>query len=308
MVHIARCLRLLLGRKPDIVYLSISQGTWGYLRDLGFLIPAALLRRRIVVHLRGSEFGGFYRGMPWPLKWVSRLLFQRVRVGIVLSSSLKGVFEGLIPGDRIEVVPNGIDCGRFAGLRREDSSKVTGKRILWLSNLFIRKGFMRFLESLPEVAASYPEATVTLAGDWESPEVREQAMRFVESHNLSSAVTFAGRVDGREKRRLFETHDVFVLTPIQAEGMPWSILEAMSAGLPVISSRQGAIPDLVINGKTGFLAEPNGPAIAACLKALLNEPDLCRFLGAAAREHVRRFFSQEAYLAGLIRAFQAAIR
>jgi len=59
LVHIVRFSFLVIFHKPKLIYLNISQGIWGYLRDLGFLLPAIILRRKVVLHLRGSEFGEF---------------------------------------------------------------------------------------------------------------------------------------------------------------------------------------------------------------------------------------------------------
>jgi glycosyltransferase involved in cell wall biosynthesis len=306
-MHIPKCLAMILVRQPDIVYFGISQGFWGYLRDLGFFIPGVLLRKKIVVHLRGSEFDTLYAQMPSMLRQITRFLFRKVACVIVLSDRLRCVFSGLVSEERITVVPNGIDCTPFGPKEEISAKKTDGKRLLWLSNLFVRKGIIQFIESLPAVFSAHPDATATLAGEWESPELRKRSLDFIEAHCFSSKITFAGRVNREEKLRLFKTHDVFVLPPIQPEGMPWSILEAMSAGLAVVCSAQGAIPDLVRDGQTGFLVEPTPTKIAACLNRLLSHPELAKEIGVRARIHIEENFSKSIYLSKLTRVFAFAM-
>src|SRR5262249_35823102 len=106
--HICQCLSILVLKRPAIVYLNLSQCAWGYLRDLGFIVAALLLQRRVVVHLRGSEFGSFYRAMPRLSRCLTRVVFKRISRVVVLGEPLKQVFDGLVDNNRIAVVRNGI--------------------------------------------------------------------------------------------------------------------------------------------------------------------------------------------------------
>ena len=304
--HICQYFMTLVLRRPALVYLGISQGLWGYLRDLGFIIPALLLRRKVVVHLRGSEFGTFYAAMPGPCRWLTRSIFTRVSRVIVLGQNLKQVFKGLVNDDRLAVVPNGIDYQQFGSVARAATANIQG-RVLYLSSLMKRKGTLRVIEALPDIIARHPEARMTFTGQWWNEDDRYQAMKFIRTKGLTKYVTFTGELSGAEKIQLYKQHDIFVFTPIEPEGLPWVILEAMSAGMPVVTSDQGVISEVVQNDVTGYVIEPEPQKIAEKICFLLNNPQKAKTMGLKGRQRVELYFSETAYLKALERVFQEAL-
>jgi glycosyltransferase involved in cell wall biosynthesis len=303
--HIYRCFMVLLLRRPVLLYLGISQGLWGYLRDLGFIIPALLLRRKVVIHLRGSEFDSFYKAMPGVCRWLTRIVFKRVATVIILGQSLKRVFTGLVADDRIAVIPNGIDYQQFDSVNADAVRKTrnTGGQILFLSSCRERKGIRRVIEALPDIFARHPEAHMTFTGQWRSANDSRQAMEFIQRHGLTEHITFTGEVVGLEKVQLYKQHDIFVFTPIEPEGLPWVILEAMSAGLPVVTSNQGAIAEVVQDGQTGFVVEPEPQEIAKKVCYLLEHLKEARVMGRRGRHRVARHFSEAVYLKAMEQVF-----
>lgn len=75
-------------------------------------------------------------------------------------------------------------------------------------------------------------------------------------------IAWAGEVRGAVKSALFLSHEIFAFPPVEPEGLPWVILEAMSARLPVVTTDQGAIREVVDDGETGFIAEPTVADVA----------------------------------------------
>jgi glycosyltransferase involved in cell wall biosynthesis len=304
--HISQCFIALLLRRPGIVYLNLSQSPWGYLRDLGFMIPAALMRRKIVVHLRGSEFRSLYKTMPRVLRALTQAVFKRVSRVIVLGHSLKHIFAGLVADDRIVVIPNGIDCRQF------DSSEAAGiprrgANILYLSSLRRRKGILKVLEALPNIVSRHPEVHMTFAGDWQDDKDRRQALALIEDNRLGKYVTFTGEINGLNKMQLYKQHDVFVFPPIEPEGLPWVVLEAMSAGLPVVTSDQGAIGEVVQDGKTGYLIDPEPTQISDKVCYLLENRGEAKSMGLNGRRRVEQDFSEVAYLNAIRQVFRDAL-
>ena len=303
--HAFQCLGRLLFRPPEVVYVGISQGTWGYLRDLVFIIPALCLRRPVVLHLRGSEFRTFYEEMPGWLRWLTRRVLSRTARMIVLGDNLRHIFDGLINPDRVVAIPNGIDSQAFAPPRAA-AEHPPGKRILYLSSLKKEKGLFVLLEALPAVLAQHGDAVLTIAGLWQSEAQRSEAEAFITRLGLQAKVTFIGEVTGAKKILVFHAHDIFVFTPIAPEGLPWVILEAMSAGLPVVTADQGAIAEVVEPDKTGFIVSPNPQTVAQSIVFLLDHPGEARIMGERGRKRVLENFSEAVYLAKLMAVFGEA--
>lgn len=304
--HAFQCLGRLLSHPVDLVYLGLSQGTWGYLRDVTFIVPALCLGRPLVLHLRGSEFRTFYGEMSGWLRWLTRWMLSRAACVIVLGHGLRRVFDGLVSPDRVIVIPNGIDCEAFAPVPSV-AVRPTGKRLLYLSSLKKRKGLFLLLEALPAVFAQHEDASLTIAGRWQSEAEHTEAEALIARLGLQSRLTFVGEVSGAEKIRLFLAHDVFVFTPVEPEGLPWVILEAMSAALPVVTTDQGAIAEVVEPDKTGFIVSPAPQGVAERICFLLNHPDQAQAMGETGRTRVREHFSEAVYLAKLMAVFQQAV-
>ena len=127
--------------------------------------------------------------------------------------------------------------------------------------------------------------TALLVGDGpDRPSVEAEVRRL----GLQDAVALAGTRD--DVPELLARADVFALSS-RSEGAPLSILEAMAAGLPVVSSRVGGVPELVVDGETGLLVPPGDPAaMAVALGRLVADAGLRYRLGAAGRERAQRCF------------------
>ncbi|MCB0265602.1 MAG: glycosyltransferase family 4 protein, partial [Calditrichaeota bacterium] len=190
--HIYQFIILLWRSQPDLIYLSISQGLWGIIRDLGFIIPSILTKRKVIIHLRGSEFDCVYQSLPIVIKQVTRWALKRISAAIVLGKSLTYIFEGLVPQDKIHVIPNGIDPLPY----KPDRPYEQRKGILFLATLKKRKGIFEFLYALPEVLKKHPEIKITIAGAWRNESEELAAQNLITELSISHAINFVGEVSG----------------------------------------------------------------------------------------------------------------
>ena len=292
-------------KRPTVIYIAISQNTWGYFRDLCFFIPAVLLKKQVVIHLRGSEFADFYCSMSFPLKFLTKILFRNVAFGIVLGNSVRHVFNGLIEESNIVVIHNGINYKEFdeVNVSRSHSSS---KRILFLSGLRRRKGILLFIEALPLVINRCAEIEVIVAGEWIDYDDKNAAEKLIRKHAIEDKIKFVGNVTGKKKYELYKTSDIFVFPPVEPEGMPWVILEAMSAGIPVISTDQGTISEVIEDGVSGFIIEPNKDEIAKKICFLIENPEVSKRMGLRGRQIIEERFSDQIYYKKIEETFRKA--
>ena len=152
--------------------------------------------------------------------------------------------------------------------------------LLVVGRLRIRKGVDVLLAAMPELLRCHPAARLLIAGDGEH---RAALERGAAALALGPAVSFLGKADAARVRRLLRGAAALVVPSIY-EGMPLVVLEAMEASVPVVASRVSGIPEVVDDGRTGWLVPPGEPAsLAAALAAVLDDPAAAARRGAAGR-------------------------
>lgn len=285
---------LLARERPDIVYVPVSQGIPGFLRDCLFMIPALATSRRLVIHLRGSYFRTFYQSQSAPVRAAIRAILARTARVIVLGERLRPIFAGLTPDERIAVVPNGLDPSPYERLRPENRTDAERSvELLFLGNLVREKGFWQTLEAFAVVARRKPEARLSLAGQFYQGADKALAKAFVRAAGIEDRVQFLGLVSGDEKVRLLLGSDVLVFpTYYPYEGHPMVVLEAMAAGLPVVTTDWAAIPETVLDGETGIVVPPRDlGALTAAIERLIADAPLRRRMGDAGLRRFREHYT-----------------
>ena len=283
---VARLARSLRGDR-GIVYLPLSQSPPGFLRDSLFIHAAHAFGWRVAGHLRGSDFRSFYTSSPSLWRRWMRLTLRRIDSVGVMGSSLCWVFHGLVPPDRITVVANGTPEPARAGVMRDP------EHVLFLSNLRQRKGVVQAVDAALLVLARRPTARFTFAGEWESEELeRELRARVAPSR---ASIVFSPPVQGAEKDKLLASSSVLLFPPAEPEGHPRVVLEALAAGVPVVTTDRGAIRETVVDGESGYvLADPVPGVLADRIDTILSDDELRGRLGRAARQRHLDLFTQGA--------------
>ena len=189
--------------------------------------------------------------------------------------------EGVEDG-KVLVIPNGIDPQAF----RPHRYTGTPRHIMMIACLREEKRIDVLVRSMPRILQRYPDARLTLAGDGTC---REPLTALVQELGLGSRVSFLGHRD--DVPALLHEADVFVL-PSRSEAFPNSIMEAMAAGVAVVASDVGGIPELVRNGVTGRLVPPGDvDALSSALIALLDNPGQVEEFGRAGRRRIEQTYS-----------------
>lgn len=195
---------------------------------------------------------------------------------------------------RLKILYNGVDPALYA--RKSQAAKVRQELGLppeapvvgLVARLDHRaKGHLELLQALSLLKERHTIHALMVGGGRRQEEMRQLAA----SLGLADVVHFLG--NRRDVPELLAAMDIFVL-PSHSEGVSLAVLEAMAAGLPVIVSAVGGLPEIVQQGETGLLIPPKDPeALAHSLARVLEEPGLARSLGQKAREHVQEKYSLE---------------
>jgi glycosyltransferase involved in cell wall biosynthesis len=324
-VHFIKLISLLIKFSPRIVYLPICQTIRGYLRDVFFMLVSKVFGARIIIHLRGGFFRELYEKSNILAKVIIKLSLEYVSRAIVLGNNLKYIFEGLVPSDLIDVVPNGIDenyiteADFLEAHRKKIMVQTQGnpipkslskKRILFLSNLILSKGYFDIIQAIPEVIKKNKNVEFYFAGARRGSRIQNNSVaEFINEYNLRHRIIFTDTILDEEKKKLLLSSDIFVMpTYYQYEGQPWVIIEAMSAGLPILSTDHGAIKEMVIDGENGFIVRKQSPEdIAQKIIALLQNNGLRKKMGMKSRELFLKKFTEKQFVDGLESVFNLVV-
>ena len=193
--------------------------------------------------------------------------------------------------DNVRVTPYGVSEAYSPGPKSQALAHrldLSGPRmLLYLGSLIPRKNIGVLLRAHADICAQRADVVLVIAG--KGPE--EAALRAqAKALGIGRQTRFAGAVPEAEKVDWYRLADVFV-HPSRREGFGLVAAEAMACGLPIVASRAGALPEVVHEGTTGLLCDPDRPEqfAAACCR-LLDEPDLRARMSQAAKERVRRLF------------------
>ena len=183
-----------------------------------------------------------------------------------------------VPAGRVATVSNGIDSCAFAA----DRSRRPLRKIVVVANLRKEKGHDLLIDAAPEILRHYPDASFDIVGA--GPELDALQAR-ARAQGVAGVFTFAGYASDVAQR--LKDADIFVL-PSRSEAFPNAILEAMSAGLPIVASAAGGIVELIADGRTGLLVAPGDPhALAHSVCRLMSDRALGARLGKAACQEVQ---------------------
>ena len=279
--------------RAKIVHLPLAQSNSGVLRDLVLFRVAKFFGYKVLVQFHGGDFERFwercrYRG------FVARTL-ARVDTLLVFDARIKSQFP-FVSAKRVAVFPNPVPVGwtrDFLALPIRQTAHQP-LRILFVSHISVAKGFLDLVEALVRLPKSYAWE-LHVAGDridvernivWTGTNMDDGWMRAAEvlkARGLMDRMIYHGVVSADAKQALFRTGHVLVL-PSYSEGLPIVILEAMYAGLAVISTKVGAIPSLL---PPSVLVNPGDIRTLSTLMAKL-DPILCEEWGKTNRERMEQ--------------------
>ncbi len=203
--------------------------------------------------------------------------------------------RGGIPPEKLRLIPNPAPVLELPAADRTPNRPV----FLFLGRLYPEKGAGLFLEALRKLPPHSFRAEI--AG--EGPE--EKTLRAL-SERAGLPVSFRGFVSGEEKLRLLSCSSCVVMPSLWFENCPMTVLEAYRAGVPVVASRIGGLPEIVEEGRTGMLVPPGDPrALARALRTIITQPRAAARMGRLGKKKAETFYAPAAYLERLLRLYSS---
>ena len=271
---------------PDVVHCHFGD------LALGYRFARSLWRVPLVASFYGYDVTKFPRGR----EQIYEPLFREAAAVVALGPSMAARLEAMgCPADRLEIVGLGVDTTAFAFRERTARGDGGPVRLLTVARLVEKKGIEYALEAIAKVAAHHPHLRYDVIGDGPRRQALEDRANRL---GLGDRVFFHGARTEAGVRQAMEDADLFILPSVTAadgdeEGTPTVLLEASSVGLPVLSTRHSGIPEVVLDGLTGYLAPEGDPVtLAENLGRLLDDPLSWGSLGRAGRRHVVRHYDQ----------------
>jgi len=288
-----------INAKPQLVLIPISQSTVGFIKDSIYILLSRLFCRKILLHLRGSEFKMWMdRSSPLTKLYV-KSVFKICSGVIVLGDNLRYLFAGYFPDSKIHVSPNG---GNYIipERTRTDSEKI---HVLYLGNLQSSKGIEDVIEAIHLIPADLRNnLIVDVLGGWRDESTRKKCMSIIDENQLN--IKFHPPEKSYLKLQMMSNADIFVFPPRAPEGHPWVIVEALAAGLPIISTDRGAIVESVKHEENGFIVPLANPtAIRERLLELIKNPEKRQRMAQKSRKKYESLFTETAMVNNLSRIF-----
>lgn len=277
-------LRLMLDRKVQILHLHCAADA-SFWRKAQLVRLGKFFKRKVILHIHSSRFKDYYaEATRKKKKWILKTLCG-ADVVIVLSNSWKEWFVGIgVPSDKLIVLHNITSYPTLVSSAKVDDGKI---HLLFMGEIGPRKGVFDVVRSIANHKTDLSRKIVFRIGGNRNEDVLK---KMIADANLQDIVNFEGWVGGLKKIELLNWANLFIL-PSFNEGLPISVLEAMSYRLPIITSAVGGIPEVVSNGENGTIVTPgNDEEIYAAIKKYVDSPQLLCSEGASS------YRKAEAYL------------
>jgi glycosyltransferase involved in cell wall biosynthesis len=228
--------------------------------------------------------------------FIDRLTARLCDKIICVSDAIKDdlIKKSKLPQEKVLTIHNGIDIESFnknidaSYLEREFNVKPHDRKIGIVGRLTHQKGHVYFLKAAAELTKAFPDIKCFIVGDGD---LKDELMRTAQRLAVSPHCIFTG--DRTDIPELLSFFDVFVLSSI-SEGFPMVLLEAMSAGCPVVASAVGGVPELIQDGIDGILVPAQShEALSEAITDLLNDKNKRENIRFAARKTVEEKFNAD---------------
>jgi glycosyltransferase involved in cell wall biosynthesis len=291
--------RTLIRWRADVVVVHTAPN-YAIVRDWVLMLLSRLFGKRVICYYHGTLHTVFPSAETRTGRITGRIIMAPAHRVIVVGPTYRERFADAWQRGGIVWAPNFTEVHAFEEAAMTPTYEghppwiAPGERaVLFMGRLSRLKGIWDLFDAIPAVIAAHPNTRFLLCGVAETLAHESVLREAVLRQNVADCVTFLGSREGRSKIDVWLSATVFV-SPSLTEAFPLVIPEAMAAGVPMVVTNVGAIPDFVKNGEDGFLIHPNDPpALADRINRLLGDENLRGRIARHVRQRARHEFSVE---------------
>lgn len=274
-------------KKSDIVHLNSTFDSRSVTRDTYYAVLCIVLKKEIVLQFHGGSPGEIPALSNSIFKKTATFIFKRCKHILILSSRQQKEFGNVFPKIITILSKNYIDIDKYKKTKIDVKNPETV--FLFMGRINKAKGIKQILKAAKILTSKEVSYKIHFCGKGPADEWLRKAIK---EANLDKNVNFMGVVTGDLKQEILNGSDVMLLPTRHNEGLPYSILEAFCYEMPVISSYAGAIPDVIKDGKTGYLiCHKDSEALAEKMLHFCRHPESVTQMGNQARKEAEQFYS-----------------
>ncbi|UPO87339.1 glycosyltransferase family 4 protein [Niallia sp. Man26] len=300
-IRLIEILFCLIFKNIDIVHMHMSE-RGSFKRKYLIYKLAKMFNKKVITHTHGAEFEEFFKKSNPKLKSQIKELLRESDIVITLGNKWDNIIKEIEPQAYTIVLRNAVKIPEINNDINDKNIKV-----LFLAVLIKRKGITDLIEAaqeiIEEVQSNKKQIEFIIAGEGE---LKDSAKSLVKELGLSPYFNFVGWVNGEDKIKLLQETDIFVL-PSYNEGLPLSILEAISYGIPIISTNVGSIDEAVKNEKNGYLVNPGDKvALSQAFIKLISSGEI-KSMGLESRNISKKHFNIDVYFENIINIYRKLV-
>ena len=289
-------------KRPQLVYIHIGSNASLY-RESAFVVLARLFRLPVISHFHAGDVDLYMARQTRVGKWFIRSAIGLSSRVIAVSNESARQLADLNDGLQTSMIPNAIDTSTFLSVCRQDEAARGSVRLLFVGAVGKLKGEKDLVQALALVKQAGVDVRVSFLG-YRAEGLVEDCRQL----GITDLIDHLGPVPMDKRLDFYRNADIFVL-PTYAEAMPIAVIEAMAAGLPVITTAVGGIPEIIDDGVEGFLVEC-GDVKEIAEKILLLSRDKQKRLemGSKGRSRILGQMNFDLYIKGLRSELEQTLR
>ena len=257
----------IIATRPDIIHLNTSLEQKSFWRDAVYLVVAKFFGKLTIYQVHGGKLPQHFFDGNAILTAFLRWLLSRPDAIILLASAECKAYQSFSKIKRLLVIPNAIDLESYS-IRSAKQLSPRKIKLGYIGRLAHDKGIFEAIEALGILRKSgFKNVVLSIAG---SGPAEGDLRAKVKTLGLDTSVTFTGPIFGENKLSFWRQMDIFIFPTFHREGLPYTVLESLASGTPMIIVPEGGISDVIKEGVHGIFVPPHDPgAVAAAVQTMV---------------------------------------